>query len=300
MNIEIQITTKNRKTELEKTLSSIYKLIDNKHVKCVVFDDGSMDQTSQMVVQDFPSVTLLRNETSRGYIYCRNVMLNESTADIAISLDDDANFITENPLEKISRYFDEEKNCGLIAFRIFWSKQSPSTTITQEKPTRVKGFVGCGHAWRLDSWKKIPNYPEWFVFYGEEEFASYQLFKINHEVHYLPSVLIHHRVDVKARKNNDDYANRLRRSLASGWYLYLLFHPLKSVPRKLIYSFWIQFKYKIVKGDWRATKAIFYAVLDVVINLPKWVKQSCRFTNQEYKHYSKLVDTKIYWIPNEQ
>jgi hypothetical protein len=36
----------------------------------------------------------------------------------------------------------------------------------------VKSFVGCGHAWRMKAWHEIPNYPEWFEFYGEENYAS--------------------------------------------------------------------------------------------------------------------------------
>lgn len=300
MNIEIQITTKNRNTELKKTLSHLNEWIDCINVGCVVYDDGSTDETSKMVLNDYPKVTLMRNETSKGYLYCRNKMLNNTTAKYAISLDDDANFMTQNPLNKIVNYFNENSSCALIAFRIFWSKQLPTSTNTDEKPMRVKGFVGCGHAWRLDSWRKIPNYPEWFVFYGEEEFASNQLFKINQEVHYLPSVLVHHRVDVKARKNKSDYSIRLRRSLASGWYLYLLFHPLKTVPRKLLYSLWIQIKNKAMKGDWKATKAIFLAIFDVIINLPKLVLQSHRFSIGEYEKYLGLEDTKIYWRPNEE
>jgi hypothetical protein len=41
----------------------------------------------------------------------------------------------------------------------------------------LQSFVGCGHVWRMDAWRTIENYPEWFYFYGEEDFASYLLFK---------------------------------------------------------------------------------------------------------------------------
>lgn len=296
----ILISTKNRVDDLKYTLIKINHLINLHYVTCVIFDDGSTDGTYNYVKENYPKIILYRNEISKGYLYCRNKMLDETNAEFAISLDDDANFLSQNPLEAIEKYFIENKNCALLSFRIFWGKQLPISLNTFEIPHRVKGFVGCGHVWRMSAWKKIPNYPEWFVFYGEEEFASYQLFKINQEIHYLPSVLVHHRVDVKSRKNNTDYAVRLRRSLASGWYLYFLFYPIKTIPKKIVYSLWIQLKNKTFKGDFKATKGIFNAISDLVLNSPKLVKQSNRLSYQEYQEILKLPLNKIYWKPENE
>jgi glycosyltransferase involved in cell wall biosynthesis len=120
----ILISTKNRCGDLLLTLGKIKHLL-SQNVACVVFDDGSTDDTSEKVKSDFPEVTLLQNQTSKGYIYCRNKMLNQTDADFAISLDDDAHFLTQNPIEIISDYFQANPNCGLIAARIFWGKQTP-------------------------------------------------------------------------------------------------------------------------------------------------------------------------------
>ena len=127
----------------------------------------------------------------------------------------------------IERYFNVNQKCGVISCRIFWGKLLPDNFESNEKPGRVKGFVGCGHVWNMKSWRDIPNYPDWFVFYGEEDFASFHLFKNNWEINYVPEILIQHRVDNKSRKNSKDFRLRMRRSLRSGWYLYFLFYPLK-------------------------------------------------------------------------
>jgi GT2 family glycosyltransferase len=226
-------------------------------------------------------------------------MLNETPADYAISLDDDAHFITENPLEFIQKHFEENAKCGLLALRIFWGLQEPVSVLTNENPKRVQGFVGCAHVWRMKTWRDIPGYPEWFVFYGEENFASYQLFKKNWEVHYLPEVLVNHRVDVKSRRNNADYTIRLRRSLRSGWYLFFLFFPLKTIPGKMGYTLWIQFKHKVFKGDFKALQAVVMAVLDLVWNIPRILKNSNRLTAEEYEAYNELPEAKIYWQPEK-
>jgi len=294
-NFSILITTKNRLNDLAFTLAKIDSLIKAKGVTCVVYDDGSTDGTYEYVKAKFPNIQLQRNAISKGYIFCRNKMLNETNADFAISLDDDAHFVAENPLEFIQNHFEENTNCGLLALRIFWGLQEAKSTISDEKPQRVQGFVGCAHVWRMTAWRTIPQYPEWFVFYGEENFASYQLFKKNWEVHYLPEVLVHHRVDVKARRNNADYTIRLRRSLRSGWYLFFLFYPIKTIPGKMSYSLWMQIKLKVFKGDFKALQAIVLALFDLVWNMPKVLKSSNRLTMKEYQTYTKLPEVKIYW-----
>jgi glycosyltransferase involved in cell wall biosynthesis len=297
--LSILITTKNRKDDLAFTFSKMNSLLQNDTVEFVVFDDGSTDGTYEFIKLHYPNVQIHRNNVSKGYIYCRNKMLNETKATYAISLDDDAHFITENPLLSIEKHFVENPDCGVIALRIFWGLTEPNKIVTNENITRVKGFVGCGHVWRMSSWNDIPNYPEWFVFYGEEDFASCQLFKKKWEVHYLPEVLINHRVNLKSRKSNADYAIRLRRSLGAGWYLFFLFYPISTIPRKMAYSIWIQFKLKVFKGDMKALVAIVRALLDLLLAVPNIIKYSNRLTHEEFDSYQRLSGTKIYWNPEK-
>ena len=295
----ILITTKNRLADLIFTLDKIKSLLDRKDVVCLVCDDGSTDGTASFLQVKYPEIQLIQNSKSQGLIYSRNRLLHLTTTEFAISLDDDAHFVIDNPLESIRDHFELNTHCGLLALRIFWGLEEPVSKSSLEKPNRVQGFVGCAHVWRMEAWRSIPNYPAWFIFYGEENFASYQLFKKKWEIHYLPEVLVHHRVDVKSRKNNADYAIRLRRSLRSGWYLFFLFYPLKSIPRKMGYSLWIQFKSKVFKGDFKALLAIGLALLDLVWNIPKIIKNSNRLTQNEYESYNQLSETKLYWQPDK-
>ena len=300
MKFAILITTKNRLEDLIFTLDRINGLLLRHDLECIICDDGSTDGTFNYLTQNHPKIKLLRNNKSRGLIFSRNRLLETTTAQFAISLDDDAHFLSENPLEEIEQYFENNSNCGLISFRIFWGKNSPNTLQTQLYPERVRGFVGCGHVWRMSAWKSIPPYPEWFIFYGEEDFAAYQLFKKNIEIHYLPMVLVHHRVDIISRKNNADYQIRQRRSFRSGWYLYFMFYPFLEIPRKLVYTLWMQLKNKTFKGDFKATLGIIQALFDVLINFPKLLKQSNRLSNKEYKEINQLNPIRIYWKPEDE
>jgi len=295
----ILITTKNRKPDLEYTLNNLNYLIEREDVECIICDDGSTDNTSDFIKYNYPNIQLIENKISKGLIYSRNKLLSLTTAKYAISLDDDAHFMTENPLELIESYFKKNRQCGVLACRIYWGKHQPKEIKTAEQPNRVKGFVGCGHVWNMKAWNRIPKYPAWFIFYGEEDFAAFQLFKHGWEVHYVPKILVQHRVDIKSRKKEKDYRLRLRRSLRSGWYLYFLFYPWKLIPKKFVYTLWMQLKLKVFKGDFKALIAIIQALFDVLFNFPKLIKNSNRLTMKEFNEYAKLPDTKLYWNPEE-
>lgn len=296
----ILISTKNRVADLLFTLSKVNHLINNHDVECIVFDDGSTDDTFDKVAMEFPNIKLFRNEISKGYIYCRNKMLNSNTATFAISLDDDAHFLSDNCLELFESHFNNNLQCGLIACRIFWGVDPPLATATNQKNQRVAGFVGCAHVWRMSSWQQIPNYPEWFLFYGEENFAAFQLFKKNIEIHYLPNVLVHHRVDLIARYTALDYQKRQRSSFRSGWYLIFLFYPKKIIPKKLVYTFWIQLKTKLFRGNFNGLTGVLQGITDVAINSRHISGNSNRLTIQEYKDYNKLQPAKVFWFPHHE
>jgi glycosyltransferase involved in cell wall biosynthesis len=291
----ILITTKNRLSDLAITLDKIQYLLDKKEVTCIICDDGSTDGTAVYLQIHYPDIQLIQNLKSQGLIYSRNRLLSLVSSEFAISIDDDAHFLSENPLEFIQKYFEGHPNCGLLGFRIFWGLGEPSSIISTEKSHRVQGFVGCAHVWRMQTWRDIPDYPAWFIFYGEENFASFQLIKKHWEIHYLSEVLVHHRVDIKARKQLKDYIERQRRSLRSGWYLFFLFYPYREIPQKMAYSLWMQFKNKVFQGDFKALIVIGMALLDLVWNIPKVIKSSNRLTTKEYEAYNQLPEAKIYW-----
>ena len=298
--IAILISTKNRKSDLAITLHKIEKLRNRNDVVCVVFDDGSTDGTYEFVQQDFPDVIIKRNKVSKGYLYCRNRMLNETNTDYAISLDDDAYFLTENPIEIIQHYFDQNSKCGVIAGRIFWDCIEPENKHSNDEPQVVKGFVGCGHVWRMKAWRDIPNYPEWFHFYGEESFASLQLLKHTWEVHYVPELLVQHRIDrVERAKSKTNIAFRYRRAIRADWYNYFLFFPLNEIPRKMAYSIWMQFKNKIFRGNFKIIVPLFLAIMDLIVAIPKLTKHRNGLSSAEYEKYLKLNEAKIYWEPEK-
>lgn len=294
----IHITTKNRLEELKITLKSIADLIDAENVECVICDDGSTDGTSIYVREYYPKVKLYTFEISSGYLVQRNFMLNNSNADYAISLDDDAYFLSDNILEIIKSNFQNYPKCALLAFRIYWGLKPPESTFDSSAAYITNGFVGCGHVWKIDVWRQLPDYLEWFRFYGEEQFMSYQLFKHGWQIMYTPEILVHHMVDLKARKKHKDFLNRQRYSLAAGWFTIFLCYPKRQLFKYFTYSLWSQIKRKTLKGNWLSSLAIILALFDLFINSNKFLTNRFRLNLQQFKQFNKIDGSVVYWEPN--
>lgn len=293
------ITTKNRLAELKFTLKKCEPFLIRQDVECIICDDGSTDNTSEFIKKKYPDIKLLVNPKSRGLIYSRNLLMEAARGEFAISLDDDAHFLTDDSLEQIESFFNKQPNCAVASFRLFWSKQAPISTKTNIEPKKVFGFAGGAHAWQLKHWKKIKSYPDWFVFYGEEDFASYELIKKQLEIWYLPNVLIQHRVNLKERKNNKDYITRTRRGLRAGWFLMLMYYPKRIIQKRFIYSVWKQFETKILKGDLEALIGMFLAWFDLLYYLPKVLKNINRFSVKDFLEISNLPKVPLYWKPED-
>ena len=295
----ILITTKDRLPELQITLESLKPLLGNNDLECLICDDGSSDGTLAFLKKMCPQIKSFRNEVSQGLIYSRNRLLEQTHSQYAISLDDDAHFLSEHVLESIEHCFKTNPACGLLAFRIYWGKQAPKKRSTGDQSQIVNGFVGCGHVWRMQAWKAIPNYPEWFQFYGEEQFASLQLFKKGWNIMYAPEILVQHRVDMVARKDQVDYLQRQRRSLRAGWYVYFLCYPIDVAFRLFLSSIWSQLRRKTFKGNIQATRALLMAFGDLVMNMPKFFTNTYRLSKSQYKEFVNLPKVPIYWTPND-
>jgi len=295
MKFAIHIATRNRLEDLSATLESLGPFAHKAEI--IVYDDGSTDGTSAYLARHFPNIAVYRNETPMGYLHCRNKMLNQTSADIAISLDDDSNFLSPEPLVAIERFFTENPACGLIAFRIFWGKEAPGQTGSSDSPGQVRAFVGCGHAWRVAAWREIPDYPEWFEFYGEEKFSALQLHRKGWAVHYLPSVLVHHRVDMKARRAQADFLRRYRRSVRADWYIFFLFYPTGTVYRKMAYSLKNQIFTKVLRGQPKLLLPIVGALWDLMRNFRNIRRGRSVLSKEKYDSFMALAPTKIYWKP---
>ena len=284
------ISTRNRREDLLRTLRVMTPVFLPGH-EVLVLDDASEDGTAEAVASEFPEVRLLRHPARTGYIAARNELLAAARGELAISLDDDAEIVTPGFLDRIAEHFAAHPRCGVAALRIYWGRTLPAESAVADPPRRVQSFVGCGHVWRLEAWRSLPPYPAWFEMYGEEAFASYELLRRGWEVHYLPSVLVHHRVDLKDRPAAER-SWRFRRQLRAGLFLACLFHPGKVLPRHIAYAFREQ-----ARRDRRLSDLVRVAA-DLVRHAPRLRRERHALSPEQWGLWQSLEPTPIYWSPS--
>ncbi len=95
----ILITTFNRLEELKYTLNSLESFLKD-GIKIIICDDASTDGTSEFIRKAYPEIQLLVNPENQGLIYSRNLLMSQVQTPYAISLDDDANFLSSDLLEE--------------------------------------------------------------------------------------------------------------------------------------------------------------------------------------------------------
>jgi GT2 family glycosyltransferase len=169
LDVSIMITTRNRVSELVKTLESCRTLTGiNKEV--LVVDDTSTDGTYEIVCQQFPEVAIVRNAVNKGSIASRNDILRRARGRHIVCLDDDSRFIENDACARIVARMEGEPDIGIISFQVI----GPENPATLAPGGRVSGewhcssFACCGAAIRRSMLEKTGLLPEIF-FHGYEE-----------------------------------------------------------------------------------------------------------------------------------
>lgn len=199
--VSIVLITYNREHDIRKSLAALHERIGD-GVEIVVIDNASTDGTPA-VLREFeaklPRLRCVRADRNLGVAGGRNLGIRESTGEILVFLDDDAEFRTEQPLEKITARFHADPTLGAMAFKIVngeggiranefphWNKKLPPDTGFE-----TSYFVGAGHALRKSA-LHAGLYPEEFFFSQEELYLCYQLVESGYRIVYDPEICVLH------------------------------------------------------------------------------------------------------------
>lgn len=169
MRATVVITTKNRRQDLLKTITSA--LGQTAKPEVLVIDDASTDGTAEAVSREFPTVRLVRFETSRGCVAQRNHAARLTESPILFSLDDDAVFSTPTVVECTLQEFDHPR-VGAVAIPFVDVNRSPAVLQKAPQSTGVFArycFIGTAHALRRDLFLELSGYREILFHQGEEE-----------------------------------------------------------------------------------------------------------------------------------
>ena len=82
--------TANRCEELLGAVRSVWKLPGEDLYEIIVVDNGSEDETSARITQQYPDIRLVRLEANQGVAQGRNIGAQAARGEFLIFIDDDA------------------------------------------------------------------------------------------------------------------------------------------------------------------------------------------------------------------
>ncbi len=223
------ITTKNRRDELANALRSA--LQQHGDIEILVIDDGCTDGTADFVRREFPSVHLDRSEHSLGLVAQRSRGARLTTADIIVSIDDDAVFSTPDVVARTLLDFDDPR-IGAVAIPYIDVKKNQN--LRQKAPEThgifiAREFRGTAYAVRRELFLQLGGFCTLIPQQLEEQEFCARLFDAGYVVRLGRSDPIHH-IESPKRNRTGMYYHQARSHLLFCW----LRAPARVLPIELL------------------------------------------------------------------
>jgi GT2 family glycosyltransferase len=218
MNISVMIATRNRRTDLERTLRILARM-NPQPSEVLVCADGCEDGTVELVRADFPWVALLTNARALGSVPSRDRMLRLTRADVVVSLDDDSYPLEQDFFSLLPHVmrahpeaavvtFPELRDEGLFAYG----------TMVPDSPGRfVSWYANCAAAMWRHVYLESGGFPLFFVHAYEEVDYALQCYARGYGVWFEPSLIVRHHVSLVNRDNLRTHQLNARNELWGVW-----------------------------------------------------------------------------------
>lgn len=214
--ISIIICTYNREKFLPKALASLTEqTIDSKDYEIVIVNNNSSDSTEQIskeFIVNHPGLNIKYVvETKRGLSSARNRGINESSSDLIVFIDDDAE-VEKNYLETAIRFFEENSNVSAMGGKvipIYETRKEPEwlslplwglvTKVDWGNKTRKyppsKYPAGCSMVFQKSVFDKVGMFNTDLHLRSDDKYIFRQLEKFNKEFLYYPKLVVRHNID---------------------------------------------------------------------------------------------------------
>lgn len=216
--ISVMITSRNRCSDLHRTLSRLQRMTPQAD-EILVIADGCTDETVEMVRSEFSTVSLAINESGRGSIPSRDQMLRRAKGDIVVSLDDDSYPVSADFFAKLKVVFETHPEAAVISFpeqldgNVFW----PPTKTPEHAGHYVSAYANGAAAMRRQVYLEGPGYPLFFDHAYEEPDYALQCYANQWAVWFCPSLTIRHHLSPQNRNWRRTHHLNARNELWSVW-----------------------------------------------------------------------------------
>jgi GT2 family glycosyltransferase len=154
----ILITTKDRRNELRRAVASALR--QSGPAEILVFDDGSVDGTSDMLRTEFPTVQCHRSEYSLGIIGARNKAMTLAAGSIVITIDDDCVFQSINTVDQTLTDFKDTRIGAVAIPHIHATNPGVIRCMSpgHDGGYAISEFTGCASGIRRDVFLKLGGF----------------------------------------------------------------------------------------------------------------------------------------------
>lgn len=143
--LTIVILSYNTKDYLTKSLKSVV-LVAEKDWEVIVVDNASTDGSPEMVEQEFPTVTLIRNKDNLGFAGGNNIGMQKAKGQYVMLLNSDAEVLENSPFEPLLEYMDAHVNVAMVTPRLMLPDGTTDMASHRGFPTpwnALTYFFGC-------------------------------------------------------------------------------------------------------------------------------------------------------------
>lgn len=178
----------------------------------IIIDQGTPDNELAVLkthVDGNSQVTLVCNHENRGVPGGRNQGSALGSAPFIVSLDNDAEFASDDEVARAVQAMQAEPNIAGLAFRIVLFSNGDDDKSSWPYPLSMQDhadrrfttarFVGAGHMLRRASFDAVNGYDETLIFLHEEVDLSYRLINAGGTVVYDPTIRVRHKVSAENR-----------------------------------------------------------------------------------------------------
>ena len=99
MKLSVIIVSYNVKFFLEQSLRSCIKATQNLEAEIIVVDNNSVDESTEMVKEKFPNISLIHNQENLGFSKANNQAILKAKGELVLLLNPDT-LVEEDAFEK--------------------------------------------------------------------------------------------------------------------------------------------------------------------------------------------------------
>lgn len=225
VDVTVVVVSYNTRELTRRCLQSIHEQSRGFSYEIIVVDNGSVDQSPQMVASEFPAVRLVANPENRGFAGANNQAFHMARGRFVLLLNPDTE-VRDNAVLECLRFLASREDAGVAGCRVMLPNGQQQSTIFRHLRLRdivlnillparwlrrspllgsrypgadletvldVEAVAGCFMLARRDVIDRVGGLDEDFFMYGEEAEWCFRIRRSGWRVLYFPgATILHH------------------------------------------------------------------------------------------------------------